>query len=433
MSQGKRWNRKLHIQNKQEALKSFMAEQTVFSDDACRFLVETMEQGALCHDAQGRVIMFNEAALGLLGLTRQQLVGQVTLDPYGRALHRDGTPCSIADQPANRVLKNGTPVHNEIIGFFNEHDHSYCWLLTSAFPQYRTNTRQPFRIFTLLSDGTPYKHSLDVLHRFGVNEEWDEARLASVLLEREQAQQERDQAVAALQDANARLTLASHMKSNFVSLASYELRTALASIQTFSETLRNNELSNMEVKEFAIDIHKDAHRLQNLINDMLDLDRLETSQIQLQPYWLDLNALINEAVERMCQHTQIHTFHLQLARALPILWGDREKLMLVLVNLLDNAIKFSPAGGVITVTSALEDLSVHVSISDQGIGIPADELDNVFSAYKHIPPDAHHGEGRGVGLSIVREIVLLHGGKVWVESAPGIGSTFHFTLRTTAE
>ncbi|GHO43491.1 sensor histidine kinase [Ktedonospora formicarum] len=306
---------------------------------------------------------------------------------------------------------------------------------------------------TLFSDQPSYKLIVPILHRqqllgvllidYGAGKPVlssdDEslllcvAHLASLLVEREHAQHERDEAISALQDANAKLTMTNHIKSTFVSFASHDLRAALGSIQSLSETLLHRDLRPMEVKEVATDIRGNAFRLKSLINDMVELDNLVKDHICLEPYWFDLNALINEVVARMRQHTQRHTFQLQLARALPILWGDREKLLLVLVTMLDNAIRYSPEGGVITVTSDLEDQFVHVSVGDQGIGMPAEKLDEVFANTKRLPSDTGMADEHGFGLSLVREIVLLHGGKVWVESAPGVGSIFHFTLRTTSE
>ncbi|GCE47319.1 PAS domain-containing protein [Thermosporothrix hazakensis] len=255
-------------------------------------------------------------------------------------------------------------------------------------------------------------------------------RLAALLIAREKAQQERDQALQALRDANEELERLNRMKSNFVSIVSHEFRTALTGIQGFSEIMRDSELSAMEVKEYAADIHADARRLVRMINNMLDLDRLESGRLRLNLGWLDLNAIIIEVVNRLRQSAPKHHIRLRLAKALPIILGDRDKLTQVVVNLLNNAIKYSPGGGEIVIGSILEGSMIHVYVKDNGLGIPDDELERIFERYTRVETmGTRFIQGTGLGLPIVKEIVQLHGGEVWAESAVGEGSVFHFTVR----
>jgi signal transduction histidine kinase/PAS domain-containing protein len=258
------------------------------------------------------------------------------------------------------------------------------------------------------------------------------ARLASLVIEREKARNERDQALMALQTANHELERANKVKSNFVSMVSHEFRTALTGIQGFSEIIRDGELTLPEAREFAVDIFTDARRLGRMINDMLDLDRMEAGRMELSLGWTDLNAIILDVVAHMRPNASNHSLRLQLANALPILPGDYDKLTQVMTNLLDNAIKYSPDGGEIVITSVVEGNMVQVSVKDNGLGIAPVDLERIFERYARAGSGkTRFIEGTGLGLPIVREIIQMHGGQVWAESLQGKGSVFHFTMPFT--
>ena len=258
------------------------------------------------------------------------------------------------------------------------------------------------------------------------------ANLASLLIEREKALRERNQALQKLQMASAELERTSKIKGDFLGIVSHEFRTALTGIQGFSEIMRDKDLSSAEMKEFAIDIHTDARRLVRMITDMLDIDYKGAPHLQLNPSWLDLNAIIIDVITRIRQANAGRAIRLQLANALPILQGDYEKLTFVVSNLLQNAIIHSPPGSEIAVSSQIEGNVVHVYIRDYGTGLSATELERIFAPYKHMDANPmFHIESSQPELSIVREIVEMHGGQVWAESILGKGSIFHFTVRFT--
>lgn len=258
------------------------------------------------------------------------------------------------------------------------------------------------------------------------------ASLASLLIERERALQERNHALQALQMATTELERTSKVKGDFLGIVSHEFRTALTGIQGFSEIMRDTDLSSAEMKEFAIDIHTDARRLVRMITDMLDIDHTEAAHLQLNPTWLDLNAVIIDVVTQIRQAKSGHVIRLQLANVLPILRGDYEKLTFVVANLLQNAILHSPSDSEIAVSSQIEGTVVHVCLRDYGTGLSATELERIFEPYTHIDANPmFHIENSQPELSNVREIVQMHGGQVWAESVLGKGSIFHFTVRFT--
>ncbi len=234
------------------------------------------------------------------------------------------------------------------------------------------------------------------------------------------------QAVEQLERLNA-------AKSDFVSIVSHEFRTPLTGIQGFSELIRDEDLSAAEMKEYAGDINKDAQRLNRMITEMLDLDRMESGRMALHRERADLNAIITETVDKLGPRSARHAIELKLDPAVPHLELDRDKIDQVLINLLSNAMKYSPDGGVITVTTRLEGDNIHVFVRDPGLGIPADSLEKVFERYSRLESGAtRYIQGTGLGLPIARQIVEMHGGRAWVESTPGQGSVFQFTLPLTA-
>jgi PAS domain S-box-containing protein len=258
------------------------------------------------------------------------------------------------------------------------------------------------------------------------------AELASLLIERERTQRERDQALAALQAANDELEHTGRRNSDFLSIVSHEFRTALTGIQGFSELMRDEDLSVMEMKEFAVDIHTDARRLVRMITDMLNMERMEGGRMPLNLSRLDLNEIIMDVVGRMHSSTTRHVIFLQLASVLPVLLGDYDKLTQVVSKLLQNAIKYSPAGSEVIVSSNIEGNMVHVCVRDYGVGIPIANQERIFERSAHVELSSlRYIEGTGPKLPIVCEIIQMHGGQVWVESGVGKGSIFHFTVRFT--
>ncbi|HET7421793.1 MAG TPA: PAS domain-containing sensor histidine kinase [Candidatus Dormibacteraeota bacterium] len=222
------------------------------------------------------------------------------------------------------------------------------------------------------------------------------------------------------------------LKSEFVSLVSHEFRTALVGISGFSEMIRDEEVTIEEAKAYAADINKDADRLNRMINDMLDLDRIEAGRLTLHIQPVSINDILDDAVQRARASTEKHSIVTHLDPEAPVIQADPDRVAQVIANLLSNAIKYSPDGGEIDVTSVARDGVVDVSVRDHGIGIAPEFIERLFSRYERYEKTSGKILGTGLGLAITRQIVEMHGGKVWVESKPGAGSDFHFTLPVTA-
>src|SRR6266516_3281123 len=237
-----------------------------------------------------------------------------------------------------------------------------------------------------------------------------------------------------LEAINSELRTMNKHQDDFVAVVSHEFRTPLTSIQGFSELLSEQEWSPEEVKEYATDITKDARRLTRMITDLLDLERMKSGKTTLPCEPVDVNVLLRDLADQIQHTTAEHVIVCHLDEELPLVQGDQDKLIQVVANLLSNAIKYSPAGGEILLISRKEQDRIHISIQDQGMGIPEEALEDIFTPYSSIELEkTRYIRGTGLGLSVVREIISLHEGKLWVESTLGHGSTFHFSLPLTRE
>jgi len=242
------------------------------------------------------------------------------------------------------------------------------------------------------------------------------------------------EALEAQRDANANLEKIDRTKSEFLSIVSHEFRTALTGIQGFSELIRDGGLEVDEVRAYGGYIFNDADRVNRLISDMLDLDRMESGRMSMRTSEVDINDVLMEAISRGTPGAVTVEFKSDLDPRLPIVAGDRDRLIQVVSNIVNNAVKYSPEGGTITLSSRADGRYVLISVTDTGIGIPQDEIGHVFERFRRVRSGAAQSiPGTGLGLTIVKQIVEMHGGKIWVESAVGHGSSFHFTIPLAPE
>jgi PAS domain S-box-containing protein len=248
-----------------------------------------------------------------------------------------------------------------------------------------------------------------------------------------EAQDKLGEALESQRSANATLEKLDRTKTEFLSIVSHEFRTALTGIQGFSELIRDGGLEPDEVRAYGGYIFNDADRVNRLIGDMLDLDRMESGRMSIRTTDVDINEVLSDAIARAGGSPTVE-FKADLDPRLPIVVGDRDRLIQVVSNLVNNAVKYSPDGGTVTLASRVEGEFALVSVADTGVGIPPDEIGHVFERFRRVRSGAAQSiPGTGLGLTIVKQIVEMHGGKIWVESAVGHGSAFHFTLPLVAE
>lgn len=248
-----------------------------------------------------------------------------------------------------------------------------------------------------------------------------------------------------LELANRRLQELDQLKSRFLSTVSHELRSPLTSIKAFAEILLDSPTPDAETRErFLQIINKETDRLSRLISDLLDLVKIESGRVSWRLAETDLQDIVAEATAASASLASEKDVHLQLPRSGPHpVLVDRDRLQQVVTNLIGNAIKFTSAGGRIqvrldrTVSSGPHSASpgdfVRVAVEDSGPGIPPEDRERVFEQFYQGGKDRSARSGTGLGLTISREIILHHGGEIWVESQPGSGSTFYFTVPLKVE
>ncbi|HSH68608.1 MAG TPA: ATP-binding protein, partial [Deferrisomatales bacterium] len=235
-----------------------------------------------------------------------------------------------------------------------------------------------------------------------------------------------------LEEANQRLKELDRLKSEFLSTVSHELRTPLTSIRSFSEILLRYGVDDAEKRSRFVSIIRDeSERLTRMINELLDLSKIEAGRHEIQPVAVPAREALEAAVEAARPLFSERGVEVDVVAEaeLPAVLADRDALRQVLANLLSNAAKFSPERGRVTVAARRRGFKAVVSVADQGPGIPRDRLIDVFERYTQVrDPLKAHPLGTGLGLSISRDIVEKMGGVIWVESEPGKGTSFSFTL-----
>lgn len=221
------------------------------------------------------------------------------------------------------------------------------------------------------------------------------------------------------------------LKDEFISVVSHELRTPLTSIYgslKLLETTTESTFSKDDIGLLNIAVNS-SKRLIRLVNDILDLERIEAGKVTLTKQACNAAEMLSQAADIMIAQAHSQGITITARQESIIVWADPDHIHRTLTNLLSNAIRFSPEGATIWLGAEERDREIVFSVKDQGRGIPADKLDNIFDRFQQVDAsDSREKEGTGLGLSICQNIVHLHGGQIWVESVLGQGSTFYFTL-----
>ena len=248
----------------------------------------------------------------------------------------------------------------------------------------------------------------------------------------EERTRELQRALAELSRKGRQLEVASEHKSHFLANMSHELRTPLNAIIGFSQVLRQRLFGpiNEKQEEYLDDILSSGNHLLSLINDVLDLSKVEAGQVELEVASLSLREALERGVVMVREPATKHgvRLSLELAPGVDLVEGDERRLRQVIFNLLSNAVKFTPEGGEVVVATASRDHEVLISVTDTGPGIRVEDHERIFEEFQQTDVGVQQGEGTGLGLALSKRLVELHGGRIWVESEPGHGSRFVFTL-----
>jgi signal transduction histidine kinase len=235
-----------------------------------------------------------------------------------------------------------------------------------------------------------------------------------------------------LQTKTSELEIASHHKSEFLASMSHELRTPLNAVIGFSEVLLDRMFGEINERqdEYLRDIWNSGRHLLELLNEILDLSKVEAGQMVLEPSTFSVGSALDYCLAMVRERATLHaiTVTVDVADGIDTIEADDLRFKQVALNLLSNAVKFTPDGGTVTVRAYREGIDLMVTVTDTGIGVPVEDQERIFESFQQGRRGAPKAEGTGLGLTLSRRIVWLFGGRMWLESTPGAGSTFGFSI-----
>lgn len=339
-------------------------------------LLESMTEGVIVADATGRVVLLNAVGRRITGWDAEKDATEAYQQRQRTFLRLDGQPLPYDEYPLSRALRGERFTGFEVILSRPDESQRRLSFNGSAVMDAAGKIVLAFCVFQDVTG----------------------------LWELEQAREE------------------------FLHSLSHDLRAPLAVVLGRAEMIQRSGSAEKRVQQNAEVILTSARRMNTMIQDMIAAARLESGQLHLNREPLDLGASLLELEERLTGAVQGERLHVIVPEDLPRVSADPALLERILINLLTNALKYSPPDSVVTVTLAQRDGEIVTSIADQGPGIPPSALPNLFEKYSRMRPSRERGEGLGLGLHISKRLVEAHGGQIWVESQVGMGSTFSFSL-----
>ena len=235
-------------------------------------------------------------------------------------------------------------------------------------------------------------------------------------------------AMVAFRDVSAEMEL-DHMKSGFISMVSHELRSPLSHIIASTELMREAKLSSDQQQDLLNIVHAQSNRLNKFVEQILDVSLLEAGAIKAEQKPVVLKPLIEQIIKAFEIRAHTHRFELIVPEGPTIVMGDEGKIQTVLDNLLENAVNYSPKGSRVSIEVSDRDKEVVISVIDEGIGIPAKQLERLFERFQRLnASDDQEQYGYGLGLYISKRLIEIQGGSIWAESEVGRGSRFNFSL-----
>jgi PAS domain S-box-containing protein len=389
------------------------ARNQVRAERRFRQLLEAAPDAILEIDAAGQIVLVNAGAEKLSGYSREELIGQnleimVPSELRGKHVHHRSTYWSY---PSTRPMGTGLELN------LQRKDGERVPVEISLSP---VNYDGDTRVTAIVRDITDRKRAEQQIREI-------QERLTAELTATNQE----------LALRNQEIERANKLKTEFVASMSHELRTPLHTIIGFAELVAE-ELEgplNDKQKRFIGHIYKDSLHLLELINDVLDISRIEAGRLELRLGTFDMTAAIDEVMATIRPQAVAKSLHLEETSAPGVpLHADRVRFKEILYNLLSNAVKFTPANGRISVTATASEGFASISVTDTGVGIPAGELDAIFDKFYQVGSTTRGvREGTGLGLAITKQLVEAHGGKIGVRSETGRGSSFHFTIPLEAK
>ena len=384
------------------------------SEELHRSLFEISLQGIVYQNSEGNIVNANPAAQRILGLTLAQIHGRTSFDPHWHSIKEDGSDFPGEEHPAIVSLKTGKVIKNVIMGVFNTTDEIVHWIDINASPVFNDSETIPNMVYTIFEDVTERRQAEKILHEINT------------------------QLGTAIATANQMTVLAesaNKSKSAFLANMSHEIRTPLNAIIGFSQLMNREQFLTDSQREYITSINRAGEHLLSLINDILELSKIEAGRVVLNPTSFDLQNLLKDLQIIFKERTQSKNLCLvfETVPEVPLLiFTDEHKLRQIFINLIGNAIKFTSEGAITVLTRIAkvneDKIQLIVDIKDTGHGIAENELGKLFKNFEQTTSGIKQGTGTGLGLALSRELAILMGGNITVTSEVGKGSVFNSLL-----
>lgn len=371
-------------------------------------------------DERWEIKTWNRGAELMLGYRPAEMIGQ----PFDRLMPRDSREASEAEAIAQETEQEGYVQARDVEMLSKDGKRIRVQLAGNVLP---SDGGKPRGFSLVLRDITAARQAQEQTQRLYRELE---QKMRERTRKLELARHELEERNAQLHQAYEELKELDRLKSDFVSMVSHELRSPLTNISGAVELmLEEEDLSDEYVRKMLGVVGDQCERLIRLVRGVLDVSRIDAGRLNLDRKEVDISPIVQRVVNSLQATTVFHWFELPAANELPLVWGDEDRVEQILFNLLDNAIKFSPSGGPIGIQMQTGDEEITISVTDPGVGIPPAKLARIFQKFHRLDSDdSRETYGHGLGLYISRGLVEAHGGKMWVESVEGEGSTFTFTL-----
>jgi PAS domain S-box-containing protein len=383
-------------------------------------LVRNSPDAIIGLDEQWAIRTWNHSAELMFGYRRREILGQ----PFQKLLDQNSGGI-VEPEATEKLIEERGYVQNRELDMITKDGKPIVAQLTGSI--LGDGSRGPSGFSIIVRDITAARQAQETLRS---QYEEIEQKMRERTRKLELARHELEMRNAQLHRTSEDLKQLDHLKSDFVSMVSHELRSPLTNIAGAIELmLQEEELSDEYVRKMLGIMGEQSERLIRLVKGVLDISRIRGGRLHLDRTEVDILAVMERVVTTVQPTTAFHWFELPTVDHCPRVWGDEDRMEEIVFNLLDNAIKFSPAGGPVKVAMEVSQGEITVSITDPGIGIAPAKLDTIFQKFHRLDSeDSRETYGHGLGLYITKALVEAHGGSIGVESVEGEGSTFSFTL-----